>query len=105
VAQAYQDAALASDPTSSSRNPASLRAPNGGLEESFYQAIGRPLYDGSSIVGSVLIVRSGNDFWRRPEDAETLASHLDHAKQVSVVTLPHATHFVHLIVPKEGGRN
>jgi hypothetical protein len=30
VAQAYQDAALASDPTSSSRNPASLRVANPG---------------------------------------------------------------------------
>jgi pimeloyl-ACP methyl ester carboxylesterase len=96
VAQAYQDAALASDPTSTSRNPESLRAPNGGLEDSFYQAIGRRLYDGSSIVASVLIVRSGNDFWSRPEDAETLANHLDHAKQVSVLTLERATHFVHL---------
>jgi pimeloyl-ACP methyl ester carboxylesterase len=102
VAQAYQDAALASDPTSVSRNPASLRAPNGGLEDSFYQAIGRPLYDGSSIVGRVLIVRSGNDFWSRPEDAETLASHLDNAKQVSVLTLPNATHFVHLDRPERG---
>jgi pimeloyl-ACP methyl ester carboxylesterase len=96
VAQAYQDAALASDPSSSSRNPASLRAPNGGLEDSFYQAIGQPLYDGSSIVGSVLIVRSENDFWSRPEDAETLAAHLDHARQVRILTLPSATHFVHL---------
>lgn len=57
VAQAYQDAALASDPSSASRNPASLRAPNGGLEDSFYQAIGRTLYDGSSIAARVLIVR------------------------------------------------
>jgi pimeloyl-ACP methyl ester carboxylesterase len=96
VAQAYQDTALASDPTSASRNPASLRAPNGGLEDSFYQAIGRPLYDGSSIVGSVPIARSENDFWSRPDDVETLASHLDHAKQIRVLTLPHATHFVHL---------
>jgi pimeloyl-ACP methyl ester carboxylesterase len=105
VAQAYQDTALASDPTSASRNPASLRAPNGGLEDSFYQAIGRPLYDGSSIVGSVPIARSENDFWSRPDDVETLASHLDHAKQIRVLTLPHATHFVHLDRPKEGGRN
>jgi pimeloyl-ACP methyl ester carboxylesterase len=80
VAQAYQDAALASDPTSTSRSPASLRAPNGGLEDSFYQAIGRALYDGSSIIGSVLIVRSGNDFWSRPEDAETLATHFGSCK-------------------------
>jgi hypothetical protein len=87
---------LASDPSSPSRHPTSLRAPNGGLEDSFYQAIGRPLYDGSSIVGRVLIVRSGNDFWSRPEDAETLANHWDNAKQVSVLTLSNATHFVHL---------
>jgi pimeloyl-ACP methyl ester carboxylesterase len=87
---------LASDPSSPSRHPTSLRAPNGGLEDSFYQAIGRPLYVGSSIVGRVLIVRSGNDFWSRPEDAETLANHLDNAKQVSVLTLSNATHFVHL---------
>ena len=51
VARAYQEAALASDPTSASRHPASLRAPNGALEDSFYQAIGRQLYDGSSILG------------------------------------------------------
>ena len=49
---------LAGDPTSSSRHPASLRASNGALEDSFYQAIDRQLYDGSSILGSILIVRS-----------------------------------------------
>ena len=96
VAQAYQEAALASDLTSSSRHPQSLRAPNGALEDSFYQAIGRQLYDGSSILGSVLIVRSENDFWSRPEDAETLAKHLDNSKQVRVLTISQATHFVHL---------
>lgn len=81
VAQAYQEAALASDPTSFSRHPASLRAPNGALEDSFYQAIGRQLYDGSSILGSVLIVRSENDFWSRPQDTETLTGHLNSAKR------------------------
>ncbi len=96
VAQAYQDAALASDPTSFSRHPASLRAPNGALEDSFYQAIGRQLYDGSSILSNVLIIRSENDFWSRTADVETLASHLINAKQVRVLTLPQATHFVHL---------
>lgn len=102
IAQAYQEAALASDPTSSSRHPASLRAPNGPLEDSFYQAIGRQLYDGSSILGNVLIVRSENDFWSRPQDAETLAAHLNSAKQVKILTLPHATHFVHLDRPERG---
>ena len=102
VAQAYQEAALASDPTSSSRQPASLRAPNGALEDSFYQAIGRQLYDGSSIIGSVLIVRSENDFWSRPQDTETLAGHLNSAKQVSILTIPQATHFVHLDRAEKG---
>jgi pimeloyl-ACP methyl ester carboxylesterase len=102
IAQAYQDAALASDPTSTSRNPASLRAPNGALQDSFYQALGRQLYDGSSILGNVLIVRSGNDFWSRPADVETLAKHLENAKLVRVLTLPEATHFVHLDRPEKG---
>jgi pimeloyl-ACP methyl ester carboxylesterase len=102
VAQAYQEAALASDPSSSSRHPASLRAPNGALEDSFYQAIGRQLYDGSSILGSVLIVRSENDFWSRPQDSETLASHLSAAKQVTILTIPQATHFVHLDRAEKG---
>ena len=96
VAQAYQDAALASDPTSLARHPAGLRAPNGALEDSFYQAIGRQLYDGSSILANVLIIRSENDFWSRPADAETLANHLNNAKRVQLLALPHATHFVHL---------
>lgn len=102
VAQAYQEAALASDPTSASRHPASLRAPNGPLEDSFYQAIGRQLYDCSSILGSVLIVRSENDFWSRPQDSETLASQLSAAKQVSILTIPQATHFVHLDRAEKG---
>lgn len=57
---------------------------------------GRQFYDGSSILASVLIVRSENDFWSRPQDAETLAGHLNSAKQVSILTIPQATHFVHL---------
>ena len=37
-----------------------------------------------------------------PEDAKMLASHLNQAKQVSVLTLPHATHFIHLDRPERG---
>jgi hypothetical protein len=44
----------------------------------------------------VLIVRSENDFWSCRQDAEILAGHLNSAKQVSILTPPHATHFVHL---------
>jgi hypothetical protein len=51
VAQAYQEEPLASDPSSALRHPASLRAPNGALEDSFYQAIGWQLYEGPSDSG------------------------------------------------------
>ena len=75
---------------------------DGALEDGFYQAIGRQLYDGSSILGSVLIVRSENDFWSCPQDTETLAGHLNSAKQVSILTIPQATHFVHLDRAEKG---
>ena len=96
VAAAYQRAALASDPTSQSRNPPSFRAPSGAMEDSFYLALGRQLWDAASITGRVLIIRSEKDFWSRPEDTVTLQSHLTNAAEVEVVTIPNATHHVHL---------
>ena len=41
----FWKACLATDPTSNTRTPASLRAPKGVLEDSFYQATGRPLWN------------------------------------------------------------
>jgi pimeloyl-ACP methyl ester carboxylesterase len=79
-----------------------LRAPTGAIEDSFYQATGRQLYDASSITGNVLIVRAENDFWSRPADVETLAQHLTRAHTVKVLRIPHATHFVHLDRPEHG---
>ena len=42
---AFRNECLATDLTSNSRNPLSLRAPNGVLKDSFYQATGRPLWN------------------------------------------------------------
>ena len=47
-------------------------------------------------------VRSERDFWSRPQDAEVLAEHLVHAPRVRKVTLPDATHYVHLDRPECG---
>jgi len=44
----------------------------------------------------------GNEFWSRPQDTETLAGHLNSAKQVSILTIPQATHFVHLDRAEKG---
>jgi pimeloyl-ACP methyl ester carboxylesterase len=99
VAHAYVAAAMASDDTSGSRTPPSFRAPSGAMEDSFYLAVGRQLWDASLIRVPTLIIRSGNDFWSRPEDATLMASHLVHAP-VRMVTIANATHFVHLDRPE-----
>ncbi len=72
------------------------------MEDSFYLAIGRQLWDASLIRVPTLILRSERDFWSRLQDAELLAEHLVHAPRVRKVTLPDATHYVHLDRPERG---
>ena len=102
VAEAYVEAALASDPTARTRNPPSFRAPSGAMQDSYYLATGRQLWDAASITADVLILRSDRDFWSRPEDVTTLRDHLVQAGEVRAVTLPDATHHVHLDRPERG---
>jgi pimeloyl-ACP methyl ester carboxylesterase len=96
VYEAYVKEALASDPQSARTKPPSLRSPLGALEDSFYQASGRRLYDAGSITGAVLLVRGTADFWSRPEDVQAFAHDAVHARSVRVVEIPGASHFVHL---------
>jgi pimeloyl-ACP methyl ester carboxylesterase len=72
------------------------------MEDSFYVAIGRRLWDASLIRVPTLIVAGERDFWSRPEDRELLSSELVHAPQVKVVVISGATHFVHLDRPERG---
>jgi pimeloyl-ACP methyl ester carboxylesterase len=99
----YRDAAvpvefwkecMATDPSSSTRNPPSLRAPNGVLEDSFYQATGRPLWSASSIYVPTLVIAGQFDTWSFPEDREGLMRDLVHAPAKKSVLIPNATHFV-----------
>ena len=96
VARAYQDAAVASDPKAGVRNPPAFRAPSGAMADSFELASGRKLWDAGPITGRVLIIRSGGDFWSRPEDVTALQHDLTSATSVRTVTIPEATHYVHL---------
>lgn len=96
IADAYVRAALESDDTSHSRTPPSFRAPTGALEDSFYLAGGRQLWDASLISSPTLILRSERDFWSRPEDLDLLREHLVHAPLVRTEVIPDATHYVHL---------
>src|SRR5262249_3887802 len=56
VPAAFWNECLATDPTSSTRTPPSLRAPNGVLEDSFYQATGRPLWNAANIYAPTLVI-------------------------------------------------
>lgn len=96
VAEAYVAAALASDPTSAERQPRSFRAPSGAMADSFEIASGKKLWDARAVEAEVLIIRSGNDFWSRPEDVTLLKQDLVNADEVRAVTIDNATHYAHL---------
>jgi|HubBroStandDraft_4_1064222.scaffolds.fasta_scaffold05507_4 pimeloyl-ACP methyl ester carboxylesterase len=102
VAAAYVAAALASDPQSASHQPPAFRAPMGAIEDSFYQAVGRRIFDASSMTSDTLVVRSERDFWSRPEDASAFIHDAVRTSSIRLLSLPEATHFVHLDRPERG---
>jgi pimeloyl-ACP methyl ester carboxylesterase len=101
VADAYVREALASDPEADAHKPPCFRSPNGALEDSFYLANGRQLWDASFVYVPTLVLASERDFWSRPADRDKLKEDLVHAL-VKVVVIPNATHFVHLDRPEHG---
>jgi pimeloyl-ACP methyl ester carboxylesterase len=94
VVDAFNEAALATDPTSRTRNPPSLRAPNGVLEDSFMQATGRAIWNASTITAPTLVIAGEFDTWSYPEDREGLMRDLVHAQSKKSVLIKDATHFV-----------
>lgn len=102
VLAAYQAAALASDPTSQHRDPPSFRAPSGALEDSFYLATGRQLFEGSLLRSPTLAIRSNLDFWSRAEDVVRLQQHAVRAPRFETLAIAGATHYVHLDRPHRG---
>ncbi|WP_407179956.1 alpha/beta hydrolase [Bradyrhizobium sp. STM 3562] len=94
VSAEFWKACLATDPTSNSRSPPSLRAPNGVLEDSFYQATGRPLWNAANIYAPTLVIGGNYDTWSYPEDRQGLMRDLVHAPVKSNVLISDATHFV-----------
>ena len=102
VAAAFVREALASDPTSATRNPPSFRSPSGAFADTFEVAGGRQAWDAGLIQCRTLVIAGERDFWSRAEDRDRLKAHLVHAGEVQVVTIPNATHHVHLDRPDRG---
>jgi pimeloyl-ACP methyl ester carboxylesterase len=102
IADAYVHEALASDPETNAHQPPCFRSPNGALEDSFYLATGRPLWDASFIYVPTLVLASERDFWSRPADRDKMKEGLVHAPIARIVVIPNATHFVHLDRPEHG---
>ncbi len=94
VVDAFANAALATDPTSNARNPPALRAPNGVLEDSFYQATGRRIWNAANVTVPTLVIAGEDDTWSFPQDREGLVRDLTNAPAKKHVTIPRATHFV-----------
>lgn len=94
VAEAFWAECMASDPTSASRKPPALRAPNGVLEDTFMQATGRAMWNASSIYVPTLVIAGEYDTWSFPEDREGLMRDLTNAPAKRSVLIRNATHFV-----------
>ncbi|HEY3075190.1 MAG TPA: hypothetical protein VGJ74_08445, partial [Burkholderiales bacterium] len=94
VPKAFWEECMASDPTSKTRNPPALRAPNGVLEDTFMQATGRRIWNASSIYVPVLVIAGEYDTWSFPEDREGLMRDLTNAPAKKSVLIKDATHFV-----------
>jgi pimeloyl-ACP methyl ester carboxylesterase len=94
VRDAFALEALKTDPTSESRNPPALRAPNGVLEDTFMQATGRRIWNASSIYVPTLVIAGEFDTWSFPEDRAVLMRDLTNAPAKKSVLIKNATHFV-----------
>ena len=94
VPEAFWQECLGTDPTSGTRNPPALRAPNGVLEDTFMQATGRSIWNASSIYVPTLVIAGNYDTWSYPEDRAGLMRDLTNAPVKKEVLIEDATHYV-----------
>jgi pimeloyl-ACP methyl ester carboxylesterase len=98
VARSYVDEAMASDPAADGH----FRAPNGAMLDSYLLATGNQLWDAHRIRARTLVVRGEYDFWSRAADVTDLEADLTGVRSRRAITLPAATHHVHLDRPERG---
>ncbi len=84
---------LASDDTSASRDPASVRVPNGMLADSYDVLLGHPPYDPSRVVAPVLVIRGVDDPETNPRGQNLLLQALG-SPDKRAVEIDGGTHYV-----------
>jgi pimeloyl-ACP methyl ester carboxylesterase len=94
VVEAYQKAALASDPISETRNPPGVRIPAAYRLESYNLSRGQKYWEAEDVTVPTLVLRGELDFWSRSEDLQALRAELTNAPRVEIVTIPDGTHYL-----------
>jgi len=102
VTQAYVTLALASDPTSESRTPPSIRIPGAFRKEHYLLSEGQKLWDARDLKLPVLYMRGSRDHWSRPEDLDAMKRDLGATRASKFATIPNGTHFLFLDRPGHG---
>ena len=92
---------LASDATSRSRTPPSVKTPTGPIADVMSAWSGTLGYDASAIKSPVIIIRGEWDSYSTDADAARLLAAMASAPEKKVVRVPQATHLMHL---EEGRR-
>jgi pimeloyl-ACP methyl ester carboxylesterase len=102
VAETYVTLGLASDPTSESRTPPSLRIPGAFRRDHYFLSKGQKFWDAHDLKIPVLYMRGSRDHWSRPEDLEAMKHDMREVPASRFVTLPDGTHFLFLDRPEHG---
>jgi pimeloyl-ACP methyl ester carboxylesterase len=104
VAQTYVTLALASDPTSESRTPPSIRIPGAFRKEHYLLSKGQKFWGARDLKLPLLYMRGSRDHWSRPQDLDAMKRDLTAASASKFVTIADETHFLFLDRPEHGRR-
>ncbi len=99
---AWSELYLASDPTSGSRSPPSVKTPNGPIADIMAAWSGSLAYDPAKIVAPLAIVRGEWDSLCADADAAWLLAALTSAPEKADVKIAAATHLMHLKENRSG---
>jgi pimeloyl-ACP methyl ester carboxylesterase len=93
VLEALFDTLLSNDPLPRPDGPPAFRCPNGALADLIEVFNGRPLYDPTTIVAPVLLVRGACDTTSTASDAQRLLGAVGSAEKV-YLEIPDGSHFL-----------